>query len=277
MAPAAPGGSTAPGVNTATTRSLRCVNERPVGSTSNSGTDFIREMLARDAGDGPYGGRVQTRFPPEPNGYLHIGHAKSISLNFGVAEEFDGVCRLRFDDTNPETEDASFIDAIRQDVAWLGFEPGESAYASDYFAQLAEWAEQLIRDGLAYVDDQDAETISANRGGFTTPGTDSPVPGPFGGGEPRPLRADAGRGSSPTARRCCEPRSTWPTTTWPCGTRSCTASATPTTSAPETNGRSTRPTTGRTGRATRSRAPRTRCARSSSTRTDPCTTGSSKD
>ena len=104
---------------------------------------------------------------------MHIGHAKSIALNFGVAEEFDGVCRLRFDDTNPETEDASYIDAIRQDVTWLGFDPGESAYASDYFAQLAEWAEQLIRDGLAYVDDQDAETISANRGGFTTPGTNS--------------------------------------------------------------------------------------------------------
>lgn len=150
------------------------MKETPIGSTSNSGTDFIREMLARDASDGPCGGRVQTRFPPEPNGYLHIGHAKSIALNFGVADEFDGVCRLRFDDTNPETEDASFIEAIRQDVAWLGFDPGESAYASDYFEQLAQWAEQLIRNGLAYVDDQDAETISANRGGFTTPGVDSP-------------------------------------------------------------------------------------------------------
>ena len=150
------------------------MKETPTGSTSNSGTDFIREMIKRDAADGPFGGRVQTRFPPEPNGYLHIGHAKSITLNFGVANEFDGVCRLRFDDTNPETEDASFIDVIRQDVAWLGFEPGESAYASDYFVQLAEWAEQLIRDGHAYVDDQDAETISANRGGFTTPGTNSP-------------------------------------------------------------------------------------------------------
>ena len=131
-------------------------------------------MLAADAVDGPYGGRVQTRFPPEPNGFLHIGHAKSISLNFGVAEEFGGRCRLRFDDTNPETEHAGYIEAIREDVAWLGFEPGEPAYASDYFDQLAEWAEQLIRKGLAYVDDQDADTISANRGGFTTPGTNSP-------------------------------------------------------------------------------------------------------
>ena len=150
------------------------MNETPIGSTTNSGTDFIREILKKDASDGPYGGRVQTRFPPEPNGFLHIGHAKSITLNFGVAEEFDGTCWLRFDDTNPETEDASFIDVIRDDVAWLGFDPGAPAFASDYFVQLAVWAEQLIRDGLAYVDDQAAETISANRGGFTTPGTNSP-------------------------------------------------------------------------------------------------------
>lgn len=150
------------------------MNETTDGSANNAGTDFIREMLTKDATDGPYGGRVQTRFPPEPNGFLHIGHAKSIALNFGVAAEFGGLCRLRFDDTNPETEDASYIEAIRADVAWLGFDPGESAFASDYFDQLASWAEQLICKGLAYVDDQDAETISANRGGFTTPGTNSP-------------------------------------------------------------------------------------------------------
>lgn len=150
------------------------MNETPDGPAKNSGTDFIREILAKDATDGPFGGRVQTRFPPEPNGFLHIGHAKSIALNFGVANEFGGLCRLRFDDTNPETEDVSYIEAIRADVAWLGFDPGESAYASDYFEQLASWAEQLICKGLAYVDDQDAETISANRGGFTTPGTNSP-------------------------------------------------------------------------------------------------------
>ena len=143
-------------------------------ATSNVGADFIREMLANDAVNGPYAGRVQTRFPPEPNGFLHIGHAKSIVLNFGVAAEFGGVCRLRFDDTNPETEDASFVEAICEDLAWLGFDPGEPAFASDYFGQLAEWAEKLIREGLAYVDDQDAETISVNRGNFTTPGVDSP-------------------------------------------------------------------------------------------------------
>jgi glutaminyl-tRNA synthetase len=131
-------------------------------------------MLKQHSSDGPYGGRVQTRFPPEPNGFLHIGHAKSITLNFGVADEFGGECRLRFDDTNPETEDARFVDAIQEDLRWLGIDPGEPAFASDYFDQLHAWAVDLIKGGLAYVDDQDAETISENRGGFTTPGTDSP-------------------------------------------------------------------------------------------------------
>jgi glutaminyl-tRNA synthetase len=131
-------------------------------------------MLKQHSSDGPYGGRVQTRFPPEPNGFLHIGHAKSITLNFGVAGEFDGECRLRFDDTNPETEDARFVDAIQEDLRWLGIDPGEPAFASDYFDQLHAWAVELIEGGLAYVDDQDAETISENRGGFTTPGTNSP-------------------------------------------------------------------------------------------------------
>ena len=146
----------------------------PLGSTSNSGTDFIREMLREHASDGPYGGRVQTRFPPEPNGFLHIGHAKSIVLNFGLAEEFDGTCKLRFDDTNPETEEQRFVDAILEDVRWLGYEPGDPEFASDYFGRLHDWAVQLIEAGLAYVDDQDAETISATRGSFTEPGTDSP-------------------------------------------------------------------------------------------------------
>lgn len=137
-------------------------------------TDFIREKIAADVSDGPYGGRVQTRFPPEPNGFLHIGHAKAITLNFGVADEFDGTCVLRFDDTNPDTEDSRFVQAIRDDIEWLGFVPGEIAYASDYFGQLHDWAVELIEKGLAYVDDQDAETISKNRGGFTEPGVDSP-------------------------------------------------------------------------------------------------------
>jgi len=137
-------------------------------------TDFVREKIKADNDSGLYKGRVQTRFPPEPNGYLHIGHAKSICLNFGIAEDFDGICNLRFDDTNPETEDQDFVDGIIEDLRWLGFESNEVLYASDYFEQLYLWAESLIEKGLAYVDDQDAETISEQRGGFTTPGTDSP-------------------------------------------------------------------------------------------------------
>ncbi|MDW3177150.1 MAG: glutamine--tRNA ligase/YqeY domain fusion protein [Acidimicrobiia bacterium] len=137
-------------------------------------TDFIREKIRDDNESGRYQGRVQTRFPPEPNGYLHIGHAKSIGVNFGIAADFDGVCNLRFDDTNPETEDQDFVDGIISDIEWLGYEPNSVVYASDYFEQLYLWAESLIERGLAYVDDQDAETISDQRGGFTTPGVDSP-------------------------------------------------------------------------------------------------------
>jgi len=137
-------------------------------------TDFIREKIQQQNADGTFGGRVQTRFPPEPNGYLHIGHAKAICIDFGLAEEFNGVCRLRFDDTNPETEDARYADGIIEDLRWLGFDPGDAVYASDYFEQLYIWAEHLISEGLAYVDDQTGEQISDNRGGFTTPGVDSP-------------------------------------------------------------------------------------------------------
>ena len=137
--------------------------------------DFVREKVRADVESGKYGGRVQTRFPPEPNGFLHIGHAKSIYLNFGIAEEFDGACFLRFDDTNPETEDVSYVDAIMEDLAWLGVTPtGPARFASDYFEQIYEWAEDLIRKGLAYVDDQDKETISEQRGGFGKPGVESP-------------------------------------------------------------------------------------------------------
>ncbi len=137
--------------------------------------DFIRNLIRQDMADGTYGGRVQTRFPPEPNGYLHIGHAKSICLNFDLAAEFGGTCNLRFDDTNPETERADFVAAIEADIAWLGYESARGTlYASDYFEQLYQWAEHLIVAGLAYVDDQNAEVISKNRGSFTTVGIDSP-------------------------------------------------------------------------------------------------------
>ncbi|MEL0074804.1 MAG: glutamine--tRNA ligase/YqeY domain fusion protein [Ilumatobacter sp.] len=136
--------------------------------------DFVRELVRRDNDEGTFGGRVQTRFPPEPNGYLHIGHAKAITLDFELAREFGGVCNLRFDDTNPDTEDTASVDGILEDLAWLGFPiEGEPLYASDYFEQLYDWAEHLIERGLAYVDDSDSETISAGRGGYGKPGVES--------------------------------------------------------------------------------------------------------
>jgi glutaminyl-tRNA synthetase len=138
------------------------------------GRDFIREIIQGDLAAGRVH-EVVTRFPPEPNGYLHIGHAKSICLNFGVAEEFGGRCHLRFDDTNPTKEEQEYIDAIKRDVRWLGFDWGEHLHhASDYFEQLYEWAEHLIRTGHAYVDDQSQEQMRASRGTLTEPGKNSP-------------------------------------------------------------------------------------------------------
>jgi glutaminyl-tRNA synthetase len=143
-------------------------------TTAEAGRDFIRDIVAGDLAAGRHAGAV-TRFPPEPNGYLHIGHAKSICLNFGIAEEFRGRCHLRFDDTNPVKEDQEYIDAIERDVRWLGFDWGKHLYhASDYFERLYEWAELLIRNGLAYIDDQTPEQMRIARGTLTEPGTNSP-------------------------------------------------------------------------------------------------------
>jgi len=137
--------------------------------------DFIREIVADDVKEGRHGRRVNTRFPPEPNGYLHIGHAKSICLNFGVAQEFGGLCNLRFDDTNPTKEDVEYVDSIQEDVRWLGFDWGERMfYASDYFEQMYRYAEQLINDGKAYVDSLTADQIREYRGSLTSPGRNSP-------------------------------------------------------------------------------------------------------
>lgn len=141
---------------------------------SSTPSNFIYDAVNADVAGGRRGGRVQTRFPPEPNGYLHIGHAKAIVVDFGVAADFGGICILRLDDTNPETEDTSFVEGIVDDIEWLGYEPADVRFASDYFEQLYAWAEQLITAGLAYVDDQDSEAISAGRGGFGKPGIESP-------------------------------------------------------------------------------------------------------
>lgn len=137
--------------------------------------NFIEQIIEEELAEGKNGGRVHTRFPPEPNGYLHIGHATSICLNFGLAAEYNGKCNLRFDDTNPSKEDVEYIDSIQQDIQWLGFQwEGETHYASDYFQQLYDWAEKLILDGKAYVDDQPAEVISAQRMTPMEPGVNSP-------------------------------------------------------------------------------------------------------
>ncbi|HEY1525318.1 MAG TPA: glutamine--tRNA ligase/YqeY domain fusion protein [Candidatus Angelobacter sp.] len=137
-------------------------------------SNFIRNAMIEDLKTGKHGGRIWTRFPPEPNGYLHIGHAKAICLDFGLADEFGGGTNLRFDDTNPEKEETEYVDSIMADVKWLGFEWEELHYASDYFQQLHDWAVQLIKAGKAYVDDLSAEEIRKHRGTLTEPGKESP-------------------------------------------------------------------------------------------------------
>jgi len=136
--------------------------------------DFVRERVRADQAAGKNGGAVRTRFPPEPNGYLHIGHAKSICLNFGLAQESGGTCNLRFDDTNPSTEDEEYVRSIQDDVRWLGFEPARVLYASDYFEQLYAWAERLIERGKAYVCDLTGDQVREYRGTLTSPGRNSP-------------------------------------------------------------------------------------------------------
>jgi glutaminyl-tRNA synthetase len=144
-------------------------------SESAPSRDFISQIVADEVAAGKNGGRVQTRFPPEPNGYLHIGHAKAICIDFGIAREFGGSCFLRFDDTNPERETEEFVESIKRDVRWLGFDWGPNLrHASDYFQQIHDFAVELIRRGLAYVDHQNAEEIRKNRGTLTEPGKDSP-------------------------------------------------------------------------------------------------------
>jgi glutaminyl-tRNA synthetase len=142
--------------------------------TQTTATNFIRQIIDEDNTSGKHGGKVATRFPPEPNGYLHIGHAKSICLNFGLARDYQGTCNLRFDDTNPLKEDTEYVSAIEEDVRWLGFQWSGRYFASDYFEKLYDFAVRLIELGKAYVDSQSIEEIRARRGSLTTPGQDSP-------------------------------------------------------------------------------------------------------
>jgi glutaminyl-tRNA synthetase len=146
-------------------------NEAPV---EKRGLNFIEERISKDLSEGKNGGRVQTRFPPEPNGYLHIGHAKAICMDFGMAEKYNGVCNLRFDDTNPTKEDEEYVEAIKEDIQWLGYHWGNEYYASDYFQQLWDFAIRLIEEGKAYIDEQSAEEIAKQKGTPTQAGTESP-------------------------------------------------------------------------------------------------------
>ena len=141
--------------------------------STEKGPNFLEEIIKEDLKNGKNGGRVLTRFPPEPNGYLHIGHATSICLNFGLAKEFGGKTNLRFDDTNPETEETEYVESIKADIRWLGFEWSNEFYASDYFETLYGFAVKLIEKGLAYVDDSSAEEIAATKGTPTEPGKES--------------------------------------------------------------------------------------------------------
>ncbi|MBQ2051756.1 MAG: glutamine--tRNA ligase, partial [Paludibacteraceae bacterium] len=136
--------------------------------------NFIEQKVEKDLAEGKNGGRLQTRFPPEPNGYLHIGHAKAIALDFGIAQKYGGVCNLRMDDTNPQKEDMEYVEAIKRDIEWLGFKWGNIYYASDYFQKLWDLAVELIKRGKAYVDEQTAEEIAAQKGTPTQPGQNSP-------------------------------------------------------------------------------------------------------
>ena len=246
----------------------------PVTPEAPGRLDFIREIITADNASGRHGGRVATRFPPEPNGYLHIGHAKSICLNFGIARDFGGICNLRFDDTNPVTEDVEYVESIQEDVRWLGFSWDDRLfYASDYFEQLYECAETLIRDGKAYVDSLDGRR-------------DPRVPRHADGAGPRTARTATARSTRTstcsahargrvrrTARACCARRSTWRRRTSTCATRCSTASGARIITAPATRGASIRCTTTRIRSRTRSSASRTRSARSNSRTTGRSTTG----
>ncbi len=150
-------------------------NATNAAAPETKGLNFVEEIVAKDLAEGKNGGRLNTRFPPEPNGYLHIGHAKAICMDFGIADKFGGTCNLRFDDTNPVKEDVEYVDSIREDIKWLGFDWGDREYyASDYFPQLFDLAVRLIKEGKAYVDDQTSEQIAAQKGTPTEPGQESP-------------------------------------------------------------------------------------------------------
>ena len=238
--------------------------------------DFIREIVADDLKAGRHGRRVNTRFPPEPNGYLHIGHAKSICLNFGVAEEFGGLCNLRFDDTNPTKEDIEYVDSIQEDVRWLGFDWDDRMfYASDYFEQMYELrrAADPRRQGLRRQPDGRRDPRVSRHADRAGP--QQPVPRPIGRGEPRSVPAHAGRRVSRRRARAAREDRHGVAEHQHAGPDAVPHPARDASPHAATPGASIRPTTTRTRSRTRSRASRTRSARWSSRIIGRCTTGSS--
>ena len=153
-------------------------------ATEKKSLNFIEQAVENDLREGKNGGKVQTRFPPEPNGYLHIGHAKAICLDFGIAARYGGVCNLRFDDTNPTKEDMEYVEAIKEDIQWLGFQWGNEYYASDYFQQLWDFAVNLIKEGKAYIDERTPTNRGTKRHSPPNPGTEKPLPQPSHRGKP---------------------------------------------------------------------------------------------
>ena len=188
-------------------------------ATEKKSLNFIEQAVENDLKEGKNGNRVQTRFPPEPNGYLHIGHAKAICLDFGIAAKYGGVCNLRFDDTNPTKEDMEYVEAIKEDIQWLGFQWGNEYYASDYFQQLWDFAVRLIKEGKAYIDEQSSEEIASQKGTPTQPGTESPY-------RNRPIEESLAlfekmnTGEIEEGRWCSVPRLTWQARTCTSATRS---------------------------------------------------------
>ena len=214
---------------------------------------FVEQLVEQDLAEGKNAGRIQTRFPPEPNGYLHIGHAKAICMDFGVAEKYNGVCNLRFDDTNPTKENNEYVENILNDISWLGFKWGNIYYASDYFEKLWDFAVWMIKNGHAYIDEQTAEQIAEQKGTPTTPGVASPY-------RDRPAEESLklfNKMNTPEAvegSMVLRAKLTWRIRTCTSATRSSIASSTLRTTAPAQSGTLTRCTTSLTDRATTSRA-----------------------